>query len=168
MAALIVKTAQQKHVIWQSYNALSEGRLRNRDLRSAECAGLANRTLCNSPLQCVTGVWTWVKKRGASGASLDKSWSFYYKLLAPEDCTLQCTVKPAQCDHPLMQTKAVFVDMWSLFAGFIHWSSATFKTEEVIGTKNITSMISNVHVKKVEWVLFFCLCTSWLTAELFR
>ena len=36
---------------------------RSRDLRSAECASLTTRILHNSPLQSVTGVWTWVKKK---------------------------------------------------------------------------------------------------------
>ena len=36
---------------------------RSRDLRSAECASLTIRILHNSPLQSVTGVWTWVKKK---------------------------------------------------------------------------------------------------------
>ena len=33
----------------------------------------------------------------------------------------QSTVKPVQSDHPLVQTKAIFVDRWSLFAGSILW-----------------------------------------------
>ena len=41
------------------------------------------------------------------------------------------TLKPVQSDHPLVQTKAVFVDRWPLFAGSIHWSDAKLTTKEV-------------------------------------
>ena len=36
---------------------------RSQDLGSAECASLTTRMLRNSPLQSVTGVWTWVKNK---------------------------------------------------------------------------------------------------------
>ena len=39
---------------------------RSRDLRSAECASLTTRILRNSPLQSVTGVWTWAKQNWCS------------------------------------------------------------------------------------------------------
>ena len=39
----------------------------------------------------------------------------------------QSTVKPVQSDHPLVQSKAIFVDRWSLFAGSIHWCKTKWK-----------------------------------------
>ena len=45
------------------------------------------------------------------------------------------TVKAVQSDHPLVQTKAVFVDRWPRFAGFIRWSNAKLSTKEVTGKK---------------------------------
>ena len=40
-----------------------------------------------------------------------------------------------QSDHPLVQTKAVFVDRWPLFAGATHWSNAKLWMKEVTGKK---------------------------------
>ena len=45
------------------------------------------------------------------------------------------TVKPVQSDHPLVQTKAIFVDRWPLFAGSTHWSNAKLWMKEVTGKK---------------------------------
>ena len=52
-----------------------------------------------------------------------------------------------------MQTKAVFVDRWSLFTGSIHWNNVKSSTKEVTGKKKNLKIISNVqNVQELKWV----------------
>ena len=62
------------------------------------------------------------------------------------------TVKPVQSSQPLVQTKAVFLDRWSLFAGSIHWCKTKWKgwlktkmhsVQQEIFVRNLISSLSS-------------------------
>ena len=66
-----------------------------------------------------------------------------------------------------MHTKAVFVDRWSLFAGFIHWSSATLYNGRGDWNQKYHNDDKQRTCEKGRVSSFFSLSTSWHTTELF-